>query len=90
MVNERGKLCAEIDLKSLVLGILLVLCIVLLTGADNSKPRYLCCAAGGDELSVFVTDTETGQTWRLSRTNTYDYGTPLRRESKRTSVTPKS
>ena len=39
-------------------------------------------------LAVFVIDTQTGQTWRMSRTDTYEFGTPQACKSVRRSQTP--
>ena len=78
-----------IDMKSLVIGVLLTLCIVLAAGASQSNlGPYQCCAAGDDQLGVFVIDTQTGQTWKLGRTTTYDFGTPQAPKSRRSNVTP--
>jgi hypothetical protein len=55
---------------------------------DSSKGRYECCAAGNDDLAVFVIDTQTGQTWRLGRSSLIDYGTPQSPKSSRKSITP--
>jgi hypothetical protein len=40
------------------------------------------------DRAVFVIDTQTGHTWSLSRTDTYDFGTPQARKSIRRSITP--
>lgn len=79
----------NLNFSNLVIGFLLALCLLLIIGAAGIKPgRYQCCAAGNESLAVFVIDTETGQTWRLSRTNMYDFGTPRERKSARQSITP--
>jgi hypothetical protein len=82
----------DLSFSSLVIGFLLALCLLLVIAAagtyDNSIGRYQCCAAGNESLAVFVIDTETGQTWRLSRTDMYDFGTPRERKSARRSITP--
>jgi len=81
------------NISSFLIGFLLALCLMLILGmtdiADTQKDPvglYQACPAG--ELSVFVIDTQTGQTWRLGRTETYDYGTPYQRKSVRTSIMP--
>lgn len=70
----------ELHISSLAIGFLLALCLVFAVGAsvrnDNGKGRYESCAAGNDDLAVFVIDTQTGQTWRLGRGSFIDYGTP--------------
>jgi hypothetical protein len=82
----------NLNLSSLVISFLLALCLLLVVGAnkdyDNSFQRYQCCAAGNEPLAVFVIDTETGHTWRLSRTDMYDFGTPSEPRSIRRSIRP--
>ena len=82
----------NINFCSLVIGFLLALCLVLAIGAadgsDDSPGQYQCCAAGDDSLAVFVVETGTGHTWRLSRTDNYDLGTPYARKSVRRGITP--
>ena len=92
-MHNQKKLCnSNVGFKNLVIGFLLGLCVTLAIAAVGSNEsgtgRYQCCAAGGDELAVFVVDTETGHTWRLSRTDNYDFGTPHTRKSIRQSITP--
>jgi len=80
------------DIKNLVIGFLLGVCLMLVIAAAGSNHgdvgTYQCCAAGNDSLAVFVTDTRTGQTWRLGRTEAYDLGTPGSPKSVRRSITP--
>ena len=82
----------NLDLSSLAIGFLLAICLMLVIGAagsyDNNSQRYQCCAAGDEQLAVFVIDTETGHTWRLSRNDTYDFGTPSEPRSIRRSIRP--
>lgn len=82
----------NLNLSSLAIGFLLALCLLLVIGAtksfDDSSKRYQCCAAGNEPLCVFVIDTETGHTWRLSRTDMYDFGTPSEPRSIRRSIRP--
>ena len=82
----------NVDFKNLIIGFLLGLCVIFAIAAkssNNSSPgQYQCCAAGDDNLAVFVIDTETGHTWKLGRSDNYDYGTPDARKSVRRSVTP--
>jgi hypothetical protein len=80
-------------LKNLIIGFLMGLCAMLVVAAANnshSTGRYQCCSAGDESLSVFVIDTDTGQTWRLGRADYYDYGTPQAPKSVRRSVVPMS
>jgi len=82
----------KLNFSSLAIGFLLALCLTLAIGAANSYDdgpgRYQCCAAGNDDLAVFVIDTQTGQTWRLSRIDTHYFGTPQARKSIRQSIIP--
>jgi len=82
----------NLNFLSLVIGFVLALCMILIAGADsrndNLRGRYECCAAGNDDLAVFVIDTQTGQTWRLGRGSLIDYGTPQSPKSSRKSITP--
>ena len=88
-IMEHKRLNWNLNFGSLAIGFLLALCLILVIGAAGSNHgRYQCCAAGDDNLAVFVIDTETGQTWRFSRTDTYNFGTPQARKSIRRSITP--
>jgi len=81
----------NIDFKNLAIGFLLGICLLLAVGSadkSNTTGRYQCCAAGDDSLAVFVIDTQTGQTWRMARTDSYNFGTPQMRKSERQSITP--
>jgi hypothetical protein len=79
----------NLNLSSLAIGFLLALFLLLLIGAtNNNSKRYQCCPAGDEQLAVFVIDTETGHTWRLSRTDMYDLGTPSEPRSIRRSIRP--
>jgi hypothetical protein len=82
----------NVNFTSMVIGFLLAMCLMLAAGAaggsDDEVGQYQCCAAGDDSLAVFVVETSTGHTWRLSRTDNYDLGTPYSRSSLRKSITP--
>jgi hypothetical protein len=95
MKESSRRLNLNVDFKSLVIGFLLALCLAVAMGAgfineaeQDDRGLYQCCAAGDDDLSVFIIDTETGQTWRVGRTDTYDFGTPFKRKSVRKSIMP--
>ena len=91
MKHKKFSISCNLNLSSLVIGFLLALFLFLTIGAVGSSyhsPRYHCCATGNDPLAVFVTDTETGHTWRLSRTDMYDFGTPTVPKSIRRSIKP--
>jgi hypothetical protein len=92
MEHKKQRLNGNLNFTSLVIGFLLALCLILAIGARsgyNDNPgQYQCCAAGNDDLAVFVIDTETGQTWRMGRTDMYNFGTPQARKSIRQSITP--
>lgn len=81
----------NINLNSLIIGFLLAICLLLtlgnsaLTQAEPDGPGpFQVCQAG--DMSVFVLDSQTGQVWKIGRTETYDYGTPWQRRSVRTNV----
>jgi hypothetical protein len=91
VIMELKKHNWNLNFNSLAIGFVMALCLILAIGAAENNDhtgQYQCCSAGGDDLAVFVIDTETGQTWRLSRTDMYDFGTPYRRKSIRRSITP--
>ena len=92
MESKKQLLSWNPSLTSLAIGFLLALCLMLVIGAtkgyNNSYERYQCCTAGDDPLAVFVIDTETGHTWRLSRTDMYDFGSPAAPKSIRRSIRP--
>ena len=92
MEHKKRRLNRNLNFSSLAIGFLLALCFILAIGAaksyDDRPGRYQCCAAGDDDLAVFVIDTHTGQTWRLSRIDTHYFGTPQARKSIRRSITP--
>jgi len=93
MEHNKQLIRRNLNLSSLVIGFLLALCLLLVVGAaggnDGGSKRYQCSAAGNSDLAVFVIDTETGHTWRLSRTDMYDFGTPSQPRSVRRSISPK-
>jgi hypothetical protein len=92
MERKLHALSRHADIKHLIIGFLLGVCLMLVTAATESSDAdvgtYQCCAAGDDPLAVFVIDTQTGQAWRLGRTEAYDFGTPGNPKSVRRSVTP--
>jgi len=92
MEHNKQVLRRNLNLSSLAIGFLLALCLLLVVGAagvnGNGSKRYQCCAAGNSDLAVFVIDTETGHTWRLSRNDMYDFGTPSEPRSIRRSIRP--
>ena len=91
MQDKKQAFSRKLSLSSVAIGFLLALCLMLAFGAggrSNSGGNYQCCAAGNDSLAVFVIDTQTGQTWRLSRADTCDFGTPRSRRSVQRSITP--
>jgi hypothetical protein len=92
MEHKKQPHSPNINFANLVIGFLLGLCLMMAIGAasenDDSPGQYQCCAAGDYSDAVFVLDTQTGQTWRLSRTDSYDFGTPELRKSIRRSITP--
>ena len=94
-MNVRTRIGKIAGFKNVLIGFLLGLCVVLAAGVidpyDSSiheTGRYRCCAAGSDNEAVFVIDSRTGHTWRISRTDFYDFGTPDKPVSERTSQIP--
>jgi hypothetical protein len=79
------------DIKNLVIGFLLGICLMLAIGAASSNygdiGTYQCCAAGDNSPGVFVADTRTGQTRRLERTEAYDFAAPGSPKSLRHGIT---
>ena len=73
----------KVNVKNLVIGFLLGLALMLVIGSNGSGGKYQCSAAGDDPSAVFVIDTQTGQTWKLGRKETLNYGTPQARMSER-------
>lgn len=92
MEQNKQELRWNLNVSSLAIGFLLALCLLLVVGAaknyDDTSKRYQCCSAGDEPLAAFVIDTETGHTWRLSRTDMYDFGTPSEPRSIRRSIRP--
>jgi hypothetical protein len=92
MENNKQVLRLNLNISSLAIGFLLALCLLLAVSAaksyDDNFERYQCCSAGDEALSVFVIDTQTGHTWRLSRTDMYDFGSPSEPKSIRRSIRP--
>ncbi len=92
MERKSESLGRNINSSGLAIGFLLALCLMLAIGAvdgsDDGPGQYQCCAAGDDSLAVFVVETSTGHTWRLSVANNYDLGTPYARKSLRQSIMP--
>ena len=88
---ERKTQCGKIiDLRSLVIGLLLGSCLILVSGysGNSANGRYQCSASAG--LWVFIIDTQTGQTWKLDDSATADFGTPQNRKSQQSYISPKS
>ncbi|MHC4158935.1 MAG: hypothetical protein ACYSSO_07630 [Planctomycetota bacterium] len=77
------------DFKYLALGLIIGICLMMVIGAvSDGRGRYQACSAGNNDQAVFVIDTQTGQTWRVGRTDTLDFGTPQQRKSERRHQTP--
>ncbi len=91
MEHRKNMLKWDLNISSIAIGSLLALCLFLTLGAasgNDNRGKYECCPAGTDELAVFVIDTQTGQTWRLGRSSSYDFGTPQSPKSIRKSIQP--
>ena len=91
MNTNTTRIRGDINLSSLIIGFLLAVCLMLASGAfsgsraDSEGPYQI---ATGSDAAVFVIDTQTGQTWQLSRSDNIDFGTPFDRKSSRKFVTP--
>lgn len=87
MEHKTQRRIRNIDFKSLAIGLLLGLCIMLVSGyaTDGDNGRYQCSAS---ENQVFILDTQTGQTWKVDASSTIDLGTPQDRKSKQTDISP--
>lgn len=75
-----------IDTKSLLIGLLFGVCILLTLGAASGKQeevgRYNI--ASGHQGTCFVIDTKTGQVWqRYSTSSGNSYGSPVEWNKKR-------
>ena len=67
------------DLKSIAIGFLLGICVMLLAGAGaNDQGPYQSRQAGTNDMAVFVIDTRDGHIWRMGRGICIDFGTPIR------------
>jgi hypothetical protein len=85
--QQIGKLA---DLKNIAIGLLLGICVMLLTGAGaNDQGPFQNCRAGENDTAIFVTDTRDGHTWRFSRTEFDDFGTPLSPKMRQAGEMPK-
>jgi len=91
MEPNRPRLGANLDIRSIIVGSLLALCLVLVLGADvanapkNEPGRYQCSAV---DSAAFILDTQTGQLWQVSATDNRDLGTAWERKSVRKSIIP--
>jgi hypothetical protein len=86
-----NKKTLSINIRDIMTGFLLAAVMFLALGAgggQNGQGRYQCCPAGDSELAVFVIDTQTGETWRLGRSDTFYFGTPQQRKSLRQDEVP--
>jgi hypothetical protein len=76
-------------LKPLVIGFLLGVSIILLTGAGANDPGpYQCREAGTNDMAIFVVDTRDGHIWRMSRGDCLDFGTPIKPAAEKTGTVP--
>ena len=68
----------SIDMKSLIIGLLLGLCVVLAAGAVVDRKvevgRYRI--ATGQNYYCMVIDSKTGHLWQVQSSSGYDWGSP--------------
>lgn len=54
-------------IKSALLGALIVICLVLLTGAvNNNTGKYQVCSAGEGHNTIFILNTHTGMVQKIN------------------------
>ena len=62
-MNIKKQIGKVADFKNLIIGFLLGVCLMLLTGAGaNEQGPFLCCTAGTNDTAVFVVDSRDGHT----------------------------
>jgi hypothetical protein len=71
----------KIDKKSLLVGMILGVCVLLALGAATGRQadigRYQVVACPDNQSTCFVIDTTTGQVWRrFGESNGQNYGSP--------------
>ena len=77
-MNMKQQIRKIANLKTLAMGFVLGICVMLLTGAGaNDQGPYQCCQAGENDSTVFIVDTRDGHSWRMGRYEYVDMGTPL-------------
>ncbi len=85
-LEQTGKIA---DFKTLAVGFLLGVGVMLLTGAAANDPGpYQSREAGTNDMAVFVIDTRDGHIWRMSRSDFLDFGTPSKPIVERASTEP--
>ncbi len=85
-LEQIGKIA---DFKTLAIGFLLGVGVMLLTGAAANDPGpYQCREAGTNDMAIFVIDTRDGHIWRMSRSDFLDFGTPNRPLVEKTGTVP--
>ncbi len=79
------------DLKTLVAGFLLGVCVMLLAGAGaNETGPYQCREAGTNDMAIFVIDTRDGHIWRMGRGICIDFGTPIKPAIEKSDTVPQA
>ena len=87
---DRKSLSRNVNFSSLVIGFLLATCLALALGASTggTGPEGTYQVSANSDLSAYVIDTRTGETWQVSRGDNVELGTPSERKSNRTTMTP--
>jgi hypothetical protein len=88
-MNMEQQIGKVIYLKTLAIGFLLGVSVILLTGAGaNDRGPYQCREAGTNDMAIFVIDTRDGHIWRMSRSDFLDFGTPIKPLVEKTGTVP--
>ena len=90
MEKKERKSGWNINFSSMIIGFLLAACLALALGAASARSEGSYQISANSDLSAFIIDTKTGETWQISRGNNIEFGTPFDRKSRRTNVTPYS
>ena len=78
----------NIHFSSMIIGFLLAASLAMALGAANARPEGPYQISANSDLSAYIIDTQTGETWQVSRTDHIEFGTPFDRKSRRKSITP--
>ena len=88
MEKKERKSGWNINFSSMIIGFLLAACLALALGAAGARSEGSYQISANSDLSAFIIDTRTGETWQVSRSDNLELGTPFDRKSRRKSITP--